>query len=162
MTPQQLDSAASLLVKANLIDRDLAFKIQQEATTAKIPFITQLVKNKAASASQAAQILADATSSPYFDITALNTNLFNSAQPLIKKEIIQETRCLPLWMRGQNLVVAMSDPTNQTHLRNLKFSASASGVNVVVVDDDKLNVVIDKFLAGTENFILVPELKGLG
>lgn len=150
MTPQQLDSAASLLVKANLIDRDLAFKIQQEATTAKIPFVTQLVKNKAASASQAAQILADATSSPYFDITALNTNLLNSAQPLIKKEIIQETRCLPLWMRGQNLVVAMSDPTNQTHLRNLKFSASASGVNVVVVDDDKLNIVIDKFLAGTE------------
>ena len=71
MTSQPLSSVASSFLKVNAIDRDTASRLQKEATTAKIPFVTHLVKSKTLPAMQAAQILAEQSGSPYFDIGSL-------------------------------------------------------------------------------------------
>ena len=147
MTPQQLSSAASSLIKANAIDREVAIRLQQDATAAKISFVSHLVKNKTLPALQVAQILAEATSTPLFDINALAPSVLNPA--LVKKEIIQENRCLPLWVRGKSIIVAVSDPTNHQVISNIKFATSMT-VELIVCEDDKLNAVLDKFLTGTE------------
>lgn len=147
MTPQPLSSVASSFIKANAIDRDTALRLQQEATTAKLPFVTQLVKSRILPASQVAQLLAEQAGSPQFDITALNPSILVAT--LIKKELIAEHRILPLWIRGKTIVIATSDPTNENAIRSIKFSTSMT-VDMVVCEDDKLNAVIDKFLAGSE------------
>lgn len=147
MTPQQLSSVASSFIKANAIDRDTALRLQQEATTAKISFVSHLVKSRVLSASNVAQLLAEQGGIPHFDITALNPNTLNPA--LVKKELVAEHRILPLWIRGKNIVVAVSDPTNQQAINSIKFATSMT-VDMVVCDDDKLNAALDKFLAGSE------------
>ena len=147
MTPQPLSSVASSFIKANAIDRDTALRLQQEATTAKLPFVTQLVKSRILPASQVAQLLAEQAGSPHFDITSLNPSILVAT--LVKKELIIEHRILPLWIRGKTIVIATSDPTNENAIRSIKFSTSMT-VDMVVCEDDKLNAVIDKFLAGSE------------
>ena len=147
MTPQPLSSVASSFIKANAIDRDTAQRLQQEATTAKLSFVTQLVKSRILPASQVAQLLAEQAGLPHFDITALNPSFLNPA--LIKKELIAEHRILPLWIRGKNIVVAISDPTNEPAIKSIKISTSMA-VDMLVCEDDKLNAAIDKFLAGSE------------
>lgn len=147
MTPQQLSSVASSFIKANAIDRDTALRLQQEATTAKISFVTHLVKSRVLPASQVAQLLAEQGGIPHFDITALNPNIL--LPTLVKKELVAEHRILPLWVRGKNIVVAVSDPTNQQAINSIKFATSMT-VDMVVCDDDKLNAALDKFLAGSE------------
>lgn len=147
MTPQPLSSAALSFIKVNAIDRETAQRLQQEATTAKLPFITQLVKSRVLLAPQVAQMLAEQAGLPYFDITSLNPNVLNPA--LVKKELINEHRLLPLWIRGKNIVIAVSDPTNQQAINSIKFATSMA-VDMLVCEDDKLSALIDKFLAGSE------------
>ena len=147
MTPQPLSSAALSFIKANAIDRETAQRLQQEATTAKLSFVTQLVKSRVLLAPQIAQMLAEQAGFPYFDITSLNPSVLNPT--LVKKELINEHRLLPLWIRGKNIVVAVSDPTNQQAINSIKFATSMA-VDMLVCEDDKLNAAIDKFLAGGE------------
>ena len=147
MTPQPLSSAALSFIKANAIDRETAQRLQQEATTAKLSFVTQLVKSRVLLAPQVAQMLAEQAGFPYFDITSLNPSVLNPT--LVKKELINEHRLLPLWIRGKNIVVAVSDPTNQQAINSIKFATSMA-VDMLVCEDDKLNAAIDKFLAGGE------------
>lgn len=148
MTPQPLSRVASSFVKAAVLDRDTAAKIQQEATTAKISFVSHAVKSKAVGAATAAQVLAEQFGVPYFDITALNPSVLNP--DLLKKDVVVEHRVLPLWVRGRNIVVALSDPSDTETIQSIKFASSMS-VDVVVCDDDKLQVAVDKFLSGTES-----------
>ncbi len=148
MTPQPLSRVASSFVKAAVLDRDTAAKIQQEATTAKISFVSHAVKSKAVGAATAAQVLAEQFGVPYFDITALNPSVLNP--DLLKKDVVVEHRVLPLWVRGRNIVVALSDPSDTEAIQSIKFASSMS-VDVVVCDDDKLQVAVDKFLSGTES-----------
>ena len=148
MTPQPLSRVASSFVKAAVFDRDTAAKIQQEATTAKISFVSHAVKSKAVGAATAAQVLAEQFGVPYFDITALNPSVLNP--DLLKKDVVVEHRVLPLWVRGRNIVVALSDPSDTETIQSIKFASSMS-VDVVVCDDDKLQVAVDKFLSGTES-----------
>lgn len=155
MTPQPLSSAALSFIKANAIDRETAQRLQQEATTAKLSFVTQLVKSRVLLAPQVAQMLAEQAGFPYFDITSLNPSVLNPT--LVKKELINEHRLLPLWIRGKNIVVAVSDPTNQQAINSIKFATSMA-VDMLVCEDDKLNAAIDKFLAGGETSL--KELSG--
>ena len=148
MTPQPLSRVASSFVKAAVLDRDTAAKIQQDATTAKISFVSHAVKSKAVGAATAAQVLAEQFGVPYFDITALNPSVLNP--DLLKKDVVVEHRVLPLWVRGRNIVVALSDPSDTETIQSIKFASSMS-VDVVVCDDDKLQVAVDKFLSGTES-----------
>ena len=148
MTPQPLSRVASSFVKAAVLDRDTAAKIQQEATTAKISFVSHAVKSKAVGAATAAQVLAEQFGVPYFDITALNPSVLNP--DLLKKDVVVEHRVLPLWVRGRNIVVALSDPSDTETIQSIKFASSMS-VDAVVCDDDKLQVAVDKFLSGTES-----------
>ena len=148
MTPQPLSRVASSFVKAAVFDRDTAAKIQQEATTAKISFVSHAVKSKAVGAATVAQVLAEQFGVPYFDITALNPSVLNP--DLLKKDVVVEHRVLPLWVRGRNIVVALSDPSDTETIQSIKFASSMS-VDVVVCDDDKLQVAVDKFLSGTES-----------
>lgn len=147
MTPQQISSVASSFIKANALDRDTALRLQQEATTAKLSFVTHVVKSRALPATLVAQLLAEQAGIPQFDINSLNVSVLNAA--LVKKELINEHRILPLWVRGKNIVVAVSDPTNQNAINSIKFATSMA-VDMVVCEDDKLNNIIDKFLAGDE------------
>lgn len=148
MTPQPLSRVASSFVKAAVLDRDAAAKIQQEATTAKLSFVTHAVKSKALRASVAAQTLADQFGVPYFDIAALNPSVLNP--DLLKKDVVLEHRVLPLWIRNRNIVIAVSDPSDTETIQSVKF-ASSMAVDVVVCDDDKLQAAVDKFLSGTES-----------
>lgn len=147
MMPQPLSSVALSFTKTNAIDRETALRLQQEATTAKISFVTQLVKSRILPASQVAQLLSEQAGFSYFDITSLNPSVLNAA--LVKKELIAEHRILPLWIRGKNIVVAISDPTNESAIKSIKFATSMA-VDILVCEDDKLNAVIERFLAGSE------------
>lgn len=142
-----LSSVATTLIQSNLVEKEVALKLQEEANTAKIGFLTHAVKSKAVSTSQAAYALANAVNAPFFDISVLNPNVFDGK--LVDKKVVQEHQFLPLWVKGKTLVIATSDPTDNATLGKIKFATSMT-IEVIVVEEDKLKTILEKFLSGTE------------
>ena len=142
-----LSSAATNFIQSNLVDKENALKYQEAAIHDKTSFLTYVIKNKVVTGLQAATVLSNAVNAPYFDINALNPNVFDGK--LVDKKIIQEHKFLPLWQKGKTLVIAISDPTDNATINKIKFATSLT-IEVIVVEDDKLSSILEKFLSGTE------------
>jgi type IV pilus assembly protein PilB len=56
---------------------------------------------------------------------------------------MQKHRCLPLYRRGKRLFLGVADPTNLHAIDEIKFQ-TGMGIEAVVVEDDKLQKLIDK------------------
>ena len=62
---------------------------------------------------------------------------------LVQDKLLQKHRCLPLYRRGKRLFLAVADPTNLHAIDEIKFQTGL-GIEAIVVEDDKLQKLIDK------------------
>src|SRR6187549_2980126 len=62
---------------------------------------------------------------------------------LVQDKLLQKHRCLPLYRRGKRLFLGVADPTNLHAIDEIKFQ-TGMGIEAVVVEDDKLQKLIDK------------------
>jgi len=59
--------------------------------------------------------------------------------------LVRKHQALPLYVRGNRLFIAISDPTNISATDEIKFHTGLS-VDAILVEDDKLRAAIDKYL----------------
>lgn len=142
-----LSGVAQVLIVAGILSKASAETLLADAQQANISFLEHAIKQKAFSASDAAQALAINTNAPYFDLASLNPSVLKG--DLVDKKLVADHLFLPLWIKGRTLVIAVSDPTNQEAVAKIKFAVTL-GVEVVVVDDDKLRIAREKFISGNE------------
>ena len=143
MDTPALSGLARRIVQDQLLDATVASKASKQATLDKIPLITYLVQKKLANARDLAMACADEFGYPFYDLGSLDKE--HQPQDLVSEKLIRQHCVLPLYKRGSRLFLAMSDPTNQQALSDIQFNTGLM-TDAVMVEDDKLQVAIEKYL----------------
>ncbi len=130
----------ALVQQGRLVQAD-ANAIQAEAAKAGITFIQQLVQTKKLTAREVSQFAASTFGYPLLDLNAVDVEQLPAN--LIDAKVVTTHRVIALGKRGNRVFVAMSDPSNEQVLQEVKF---ATGLNMepVVVEDDKLAAIVKK------------------
>ncbi len=131
----------ALVQQGRLVQVD-ANAIQIEATKAGVSFIEQLTASKKISGKDVALFAAHTFGVPLLDLAAVDPDMLPVT--LVDSKLVASKRVIPLQKRGNRLFLGMSDPTNEQLLSELKF-ATGSTVEPVVVEEDKLAVLIKRF-----------------
>ena len=131
----------ALVQQGRLVQVD-ANAIQIEATKAGVSFIEQLTASKKIAGKDVALFAAHTFGVPLLDLAAVDPDMLPVT--LVDSKLVASKRVIPLQKRGNRLFLGMSDPTNEQLLSELKF-ATGSTVEPVVVEEDKLAVLIKRF-----------------
>ena len=131
----------ALVQQGKLVQGD-ANAIQAEAKKVGVTFIEQLTASKKLTPRDIALFAAHTFGVPLLDLSSVDADQLPTT--LIDSKLVASKRVLPLQKRGNRLFVALSDPTNDQLLSELKF-ATGSTLEPVVVEEDKLAVLIKRF-----------------
>ncbi len=144
--PSAFSALGRALVQQGKLPQSDANAIQAEAQREGVSFIQQLVKSRKLSAREVSQFAAQTFGYPLLDLNAID--LDQLPLNLIDSKIVMNHRVVALGKRGNRVFVAMSDPSNEQVLQEVKF---ATGLNMepVVVEDDKLAAIVKKLTDST-------------
>ena len=145
-----LSGLARRLVNDNILEEESAQEAVVEAKKEKLPLTKYLVENNLAESKLIAQAAMEEFGTPLFDLASLNTELI--PKELVDKKLIQKHSVLPLYKRGNRLFLGMADPTDLHALDEIKFQ-TGTNTDAVLVEQDKLDQVIDKYLNAAEEDI---------
>jgi type IV pilus assembly protein PilB len=135
-----------LVAKGKLAEQE-AEALKAQATSAGIGFVEQLVAAKKLSARDLSEFCSDAFGLPLFDLAAIDPDLL--PKTLLSPKLVATHRVLPLYKRGNQLFVALSDPSQLTALDDIKFQTGLN-VNPIVVEDDKLGNAMQKLAESSD------------
>ncbi|MDQ2641367.1 MAG: type IV-A pilus assembly ATPase PilB [Pseudomonadota bacterium] len=136
------------LVQDGVISDQDARSALTAARDRKSHFVTQLVGAGAASARDIAVAASAEFGVPLFDLDSLALDLDTTR--LVSEKLLAKHRVLPMFKRGKRLFLGVSDPTDLHAIDEIKFQTSM-GVDAVVVEDDKLQKMVDKAIEGAES-----------
>lgn len=83
-----------------------------------------------------------------FQLPYLNLDYFDTAfiPHDVDIKVIDKNKILPIKKQNNILHIAVSDPTNTQLFNDLKFQFGVVNIQLIIVEDDKLHKVIEKFL----------------
>jgi type IV pilus assembly protein PilB len=130
----------ALVQHGRLVQAD-ANAIQAEAAKSNLPFIQQLVQSRKLSAKEVSQFAAETFGYPLLDLNAVDIDQLPIN--VIDSKIVTNHRVVALGKRANRVFVAMSDPSNEQVLQEVKFATGLS-IEPVVVEDDKLTIMVKR------------------
>jgi type IV pilus assembly protein PilB len=136
------------LVQDGVISEQDARSALSAARDRKSHFVTQLIGAGAATARDIAVAASAEFGVPLFDLDAVALDLDTTR--LVSEKLLAKHRVLPMFKRGKRLFLGVSDPTDLHAIDEIKFQTSM-GVDAVVVEDDKLQKMVDKAIEGAES-----------
>jgi type IV pilus assembly protein PilB len=140
---------AKLLIQAQLLANEQ--EAAQIATTAKESnqtFLGAVIKAKKIDQVQVAHFLMQKFQLPYLDLDYFDHAYIPND---IDLKIIEKNKILPIKKHNNILTVAVSDPTTTQIFNDLKFQLGVSNINLIVVEEEKLQKNIDKYLQSKGN-----------
>ena len=129
------------LVQDGVVDEATVLEALNTSRERKISLVTQLVEVGAAQARDIAVAASNEFGVPVFDLDAISPDL--DTIKLVSDKLLAKHRVLPLYRRGKKLFLGVADPTHLHAIDEIKFQTSLS-IEVVIVDDDKLQAALDK------------------
>ena len=129
------------LVQDGVVDEATVLEALNGARERKISLVTQLVESGAAQARDIAVAASNEFGVPLLDLDAVNFDL--DTIKLVSDKLLAKHRVLPLFRRGKKLFLGVADPTHLHAIDEIKFQTSLS-IEVLIVDDDKLQAALDK------------------
>ena len=141
--PQGLPPVARSLITAQVIDEAKAQELLTVSTTERVSFMEALSRDSKATCRQAAEELSRAFELPFADLDAVDTD---QAPPesMFEKKRIEEFHAIPLMLRGAQLFIGMSDPTNLAAVDYFR-NKSNKRIEVVILDETQ---VVNRLSAG--------------
>jgi type IV pilus assembly protein PilB len=143
--PSHFNALGRALVQQGKLVQADANAIQAEAAKAGVSFIQQLIGSKKLSAKEVSQFAANTFGYPLLDLNAVDSDQLPIN--LIDTKIVGNHRVIALGKRGNRLFVAMSDPSNEQVMQEVKF-ATGMTLEPIVVEDDKLNNFVKRITEG--------------
>jgi type IV pilus assembly protein PilB len=143
-TEQTLINPAGLarrLVRDGLLSEQQAQTAHAEAARRRQPFVQYLVEQKVLDSRSIATAASQEFGVPLMDLNAMD--LLDLPLTLVDEKLIRKHHALPLHRRGSRLFVAISDPTNDRALEEIRFNTGLRTA-AVLVEEDKLASAIDK------------------
>ena len=129
------------LVRDQLISESQMQAAYQEARSKSRTFVQHLVEEKILDSRRIAIVASQEFGVPLLDLEAFDA----SDQPLnlVDERLINKHRALPLMRRGNRLFLAVSDPTNDQALEEIRFHTGLA-TDAILVEDSKLGAAIHK------------------
>jgi type IV pilus assembly protein PilB len=143
--PSQFSALGRALVQQGRLVQVDANAIQGEAAKAGITFVQGLVQSKKLTAREVSQFAAATFGYPLLDLNAVDADQLPIN--LIDNKIVANHCVIALGKRGNRIFVAMSDPSNEQVLQEVKFATGLT-MEPVVVEDDKLQALVKKIAEG--------------
>ncbi|NQZ93743.1 MAG: type IV-A pilus assembly ATPase PilB [Moritella sp.] len=134
--------AHSLVAHSYLAVEEIPSLLQSAKQEGKA-FTTYLVDNNIIDSQILAQLLEREYGVPLLDLDTFN--LEEIPDNLLNEKLIDKHHALPIYVQGQTLYLAMSDPTNVTALEEFSFSFSLH-TEVLLVDELQLQKALEKVL----------------
>ncbi|MBB1075432.1 type IV-A pilus assembly ATPase PilB [Rhodoferax sp. 4810] len=141
-----LSGLARRLIRDELISEDIARKAYEEAQRRREPFVQYLVEHKVLDSRSIALAASQEFGVPLLDLSALD--LSHLPVSLVDEKLITKHRALPIYKRGNRLFLAISDPTNDQALDEIRFNTGLA-TDAILVDEDKLAAALLKALEAT-------------
>jgi type IV pilus assembly protein PilB len=141
-----LSGLARRLIRDELLSEEAARKIHEEALRRREPFVQCLVEQKILDSRTIALAASQEFGVPLLDLGAMD--LQSLPLSLVDERLITKHRALPLFRRGNRLFLAISDPTNDQALDEIRFNTGLS-TDAVLVEESKLAAALVKALEGT-------------
>ncbi|EGV29078.1 type IV-A pilus assembly ATPase PilB [Thiorhodococcus drewsii AZ1] len=127
------------LVRDQLISEQQMLASYEEAAQQNKGFVRHLVEQRLLDSRRIAIAASHEFGVPLLDLAALD--LSNLPTTLVDERLISKHRALPLMRRGNRLFVAVSDPTNDKALEEIRFNTGLA-IDAILVEEDKLNAAI--------------------
>ncbi|MFA5983077.1 MAG: type IV-A pilus assembly ATPase PilB [Methylococcaceae bacterium] len=147
----QFNGLTKCLIQDGLLSESDAQTHIQEAQKKKIPLISYLVANKLIDSKIVASKASVEFGIPFFDLNAIDQR--NLPTKVISEKLIRKHHALPLFVRGKNLFIAISDPTNFQAIDEIKFQ-SRLNPETILVEEDKLVKAIDSMLEAADTTLM--------
>lgn len=144
MAAPNLSGLARLLVQhGRLLEAD-AEALQAAATSARTPFIEQLIRSKKMTARSIAEFSSQAFGYPLLDLDQIDPSYVPHGA--LDNKLVQSQRIVPLFKRGTTKIfIGISDITNIQAIEEVRFQTGLQ-VEPIVVEDPKLAGMIDKII----------------
>ncbi len=152
-----LTGFARRLVEYQLLSPEQAQDAFDQSLKAVPSFVTYLLEKKLVSNCRyLAMAIAEEFDLPVVDIESIDLN--PDTLKRIDEKLTRKHQALPIFERGNCLFIAMSDPTNQPALDEIKLHTKMD-TEAVVVEEDKLAKVIERVfeVGGDLDIVLVDE-----
>ena len=146
-TNSAMSGLARALLQAGRLTALQVDTITKQAATDKLPFIDALIASRAIDSHALANFCAETFGYPLLDFTLFNMAL--RPEGVIDNRLMQSQRVIALAKRGNKVSVAISDPTNNAALDQIKFQTELT-VEPVIVDHIGLLKLIEKFSQSAE------------
>jgi type IV pilus assembly protein PilB len=133
---------AKYLVSNNILGEFIVHEAEKKANQLNLSLVGYLIANQLLSYKKIAEHTAKYFGLP--QVTLENYNI-NDAACLIDKALIEKYNILPLMKKGNQLHIAVTDPTQTQMLNELKFYTNCN-IRPLIADYDKLNNLINNIL----------------
>ncbi|MFH1494638.1 MAG: type IV-A pilus assembly ATPase PilB [Pseudomonadota bacterium] len=157
--PTGLSGLARALVQERLLLDADADAIQAQAAASKVSFVSQLIQSNKMNALQVAEFASQNFGFPLLDLSAVDAEQLPKG--VLDPSIVQSRRILALHQRGTHLFIATSDPTNLQTLNDVRFQTNHT-VEQVVVEDNKLGKLIEKFVESSDTSMKSLDVEDMG
>jgi type IV pilus assembly protein PilB len=143
LNPSRLSGLARRLVQASLITADVASRAQEESANNRQSLVVYLYEQKLVANRELARMVAEEFGAPLIDLAALDLR----SMPLreVDEKLLRRHQVLPIFLRGNRLFVAVSDPTNQQALDDIRF-ATRKQVEALITEHPQLLETLEKGL----------------
>ena len=142
------------LVRDQLLGEQDMIAAYEEATRQGKPFVNHLVTQKLLDSRRIAIAASQEFGVPLLDLNALDPT--SLPLNLVDERLIRKHRALPLMRRGNRLFIALSDPTNDQALEEIRFNTGLS-TDAVLVEEDKLHAALEKVIDAQDSTTTMSE-----
>ena len=129
------------LVAAGQLNQKTAEDIYRKAQVSRTNFISELIESGSVSASALAHTMSSAFAAPLVDLDAVDVSRLPKG--LLDSKICIAYRVVVLSKRGNRLIVATADPSDQSAAEKIKF-ATQLGVDWIIAEFDKLSRMVEQ------------------
>ncbi len=131
---------AARLVRDHLISETQAQTATIESAKRRQPFVQYLVEQKLVDSRRIAIAASNEFGVPLLDLDAID--LVDRPLSLVDEKLVRKHRALPIYRRGGRLFLALSDPTNDQALEEIRFNTGLT-TEVVLVEEHKLATAME-------------------
>ena len=134
--PHVLSSLSKRLIREGLMDEPEALMAQVKARENNQSFSHYLNSTGRVDSDQLANLIAEEFGLPYLDLEAVDPKLF--PKKLVNENLLRKHQALPILLKGNQLFLALSTPTNLAAIDEIQFQTGLV-VNPVIAAETKLH-----------------------
>ena len=148
ITPE-IKGLAGRLIGEGVLTAEQARDAESDAREMHVSLTRYLIDTLDVDSHELAEMASVEFGVPIFDLAAMDLDMLPEHQ--IDAELMVKHHAVPLFRRGQNLFVAVSDPLNLSALDEFKFAAGIN-TDAVLVDDEALRKLIATLVEKSGSF----------